>query len=62
MAALWILAGIIWLIWALCKDASIKQVPKDTDFIQANNDYYSGRCSAKEMKKRMENGYYVNKK
>ena len=59
MAALWILAGIFWIIWQLAKESNVKQVPKNSDFIQANNDYYSGKYSAKEVDKRLQNGYYV---
>ena len=45
----------------LCKESSVKQVPKDSDFIKANQDYYSGKYSAKEVDKRLQNGYYVKK-
>ena len=36
MTALIILAGIVWIIYQVCKDSSIKQVPKGTDPIQVN--------------------------
>ena len=58
MAALWIFAGAIWLIYNLIKDSSTKQVPPGQDFSQAQRDYYSGKCSKKEMEKRLYNGYY----
>ena len=61
MTALIIIAGIVWVVYMLAKDASIKQVPKDSDFIQANQDYYSGKYSAKEVDKRLKNGCYVKK-
>lgn len=61
MEWLWIIAGIIWIAYMLCKESSIKQVPKDSDFIKANQDYYSGKYSAKEVDKRLKNGYYVKK-
>ncbi len=61
MAALWILAGVIWLIYNLVKDSTTKQVPMGSDFQQANQDYYSGKYSAKEVDKRLKNGYYVKK-
>ena len=62
MTALCILAGIIWIMWVLCKESSTKQVPMDSDFIQANNDYYSGKYSIKEINKKLQNGDYVKKK
>ena len=61
MEWLWIIAGIIWAVYQLAKDSNTKQVPPNSDFIQANNDYYSGKCSAKEIDKRLKNGYYVKK-
>lgn len=61
MEWLWILAGIVWLIYQLAKESNTKQVPKDSDFIQAQTDYYSGKYSIKEVDKRLKNGYYVKK-
>ncbi len=61
MEWLWILAGIVWLIYQLVKESNTKQVPPDSDFIQANNDYYSGKYSAKEVDKRLKDGHYVKK-
>lgn len=61
MTAMVIITGIVWVVYQLCKDASLKQVPKDSDFMQANQDYYSGKYSAKEVDKRLKNGYYVKK-
>lgn len=61
MTGLIILAGIIVIIYNLAKDASIKQIPLNSDIQRANQDYYSGKCSAKEMNKRLQNGYYVRK-
>ena len=62
MEILWIIIGIVWLVVMLCKDSSVKEAPKDTDFIKANNDYYSGKYSIKEVQKKIQNGDYVNKK
>ena len=62
MEWLWIIAGIIWLGFMLCKESSVKEAPKGTDFIKANNDFYSGRHSIKEVQKKIQNGDYVNKK
>ena len=61
MSAIWIFAGIIWLVYNLVKDSNTKQVPNGSDFVQANQDYYSGKYSAKEVDKRLKNGYYVKK-
>ena len=61
MEWLWIIAGIIWLICQLVKDSNTKQVPKGSDFIQAQTDYYSGKYSIKDVDKRLKNGYYVKK-
>lgn len=61
MEWLWIIAGIIWLIYQLAKDSNTKQVPKDSDFIQAQTDYYSGKYSIEEVDKRLKNGCYVKK-
>lgn len=61
MEWLWIIIGIIWVVYQLVKDSNTKQVPPNSDFTQANNDYYSGKYSAKEIDKRLKNGYYVKK-
>ena len=61
MTALIILAGIVWIIYQVCKDSSIKQVPKGTDPIQVNSDRCSGKYTDKEMNQRIYSGYYVNK-
>ena len=61
MEWLWILAGVIWLVYNLVKESNTKQVPPNSDFTQANNDYYSGKYSAKEIDKRLKNGCYVKK-
>ncbi len=61
MEWLWIIAGVILVIYNLVKESNTKQVPKDSDFVQANQDYYSGKYSAKEVDKRLKNGYYVKK-
>ena len=36
-------------------------MPKGSDFIQAQTDYYSGKYSIKEIDKRLKNGCYVKK-
>ena len=59
MGAILIIVGIIWLIVALCKDASIKNVPDDTDFRQVYLD--SNKLSKKELNRRLDSGYYVKK-
>ena len=61
MTALIILAGIVWIIYQVCKDSSIKQVPKGTDPVQVNSDRCSGKYTDKEMNQRIYSGYYVKK-
>ena len=61
MTALIILAGIVWIIYQVCKDASIKQVPPGTDLIRVNSDRCSGKYTDKEMNQRIYSGYYVKK-
>lgn len=61
MEWLWILAGVIWVAYQLVKESNTKQVPKDSDFIQAQTDYYSGKYSIKDVDKRLKNGCYVKK-
>lgn len=53
--------GIIWIIWQLIKDASIKPCAPGTDFRQAYIDVNTGKCTGKELNKRLSNGYYVKK-
>lgn len=53
--------GLIWLISQLIKEASIKPCAKGTDINRAYIDTVTGKCSAKEMNKRLSNGYYVPK-
>lgn len=61
MEWLWILVGVIWVAYQLVKESNTKQVPKDSDFIQAQTDYYSGKYSIKDVDKRLKSGYYVKK-
>lgn len=61
MEWLLILAGVVWLIYQFAKDSNTKQVPPNSDFIQAQTDYYSGKYSIEEVDKRLKNGCYVKK-
>lgn len=61
MEWIWIIAGVIWIAYQLIKDSNTKQVPPNSDFIQAQTDYYSGKYSIKEIDKRLKNGCYVKK-
>ena len=61
MTALIIIAGIVWVVYMLAKDASIKPVPKGTDPVKVNFDRCSGKYTDKEMNQRIYSGYYVNK-
>ena len=61
LSALFIMAGIVWIIYQVCKDSSIKQVPKGTDPVQVNSDRCSGKYTDKEMNQRIYSGYYVKK-
>ena len=58
MAALWILAGVIWVIWQLVKESNIKPVPMDTDLVKVNSDRCSGKYTNKEIDRRIQSGYY----
>lgn len=61
MTALIIIAGIVWVVYMLAKDASIKPVPKGTYPVKVNSDRCSGKYTDKEMNQRIYSGYYVNK-
>ena len=61
MTALIIIAGIVWVVYMLAKDASIKPVPNGTDPVKVNSDRCSGKYTDKEMNQRIYSGYYVNK-
>ncbi len=61
MGGLIIVLGLGWLIYQLIKDANIKPASKGTDYRQAFIDLNTGKCNAKEMDKRVSNGYYVKK-
>ena len=61
MTALIIIAGIVWIIYQVCKDASLKQVPPGTDPVKVNSDRCSGKYTDKEINQRIYSGYYVNK-
>ena len=61
MTALIIIAGLVWIICQVCKDSSIKQVPKGTDPVKVNSDRCSGKYTDKEINQRIYSGYYVKK-
>ena len=61
MDGLIILAGIVWVIYQLAKDAAIKQVPEGTDATTVLSDRYSGKYTDKEIDRRIYIGYYVTK-
>lgn len=54
-----IVLGVIALIIASAFET--KPAPPNTDYRQANIDYYTGKISAKEMDRRVMSGYYVKK-
>lgn len=56
-----VIVGIIWFVVELLKEAAIKPAAPGTDYRRANMDYYSGKISAKELDRRVSNGYYVKK-
>lgn len=64
MSGVIILLGVLWLIYQFVKDASINDVTKDQDidFRQAYIDVNTGKCSGKELNKRLNNGYYDRNK
>ncbi len=62
MTGIIIVLAIIWLIWQFIKDASIKQCPPGHDHTAALSDYYKNGLSKKEFNRRIDSGYYVNKK
>ena len=61
MGGLIVILGLGWLAYQLIKDACIKPVHPDSDFRQALIDLSNGKCTPKEMDKRMVNGYYAKK-
>lgn len=61
MTALIIIAGIVWVVYMLAKDASLKPAPKGTDVAKVNSDRCSGKYTDKEINQRIYSGYYVNK-
>lgn len=61
MGTIIIILGFGWVIWQLIKDASIKPVPKGTDFRQVYIDRATHKYSDKEITKRVDQGYYVKK-
>lgn len=61
MTGLIIVAGIIYVVYALAKDASIKPYPKDMDYRQMTIDRAHG-LSTKEIDRRAYSGYYNKKK
>ena len=61
MTALIIIAGLVWIICQVCKDASLKQVPSGTDPVKVNSDRCSGKYTDKEINQRIYSGYYVKK-
>ena len=56
-----IVAGIVWVLWQLAKDATIKPVAPNQDIRQAYIDLNTGKISAKECDRRLVNGYYTKK-
>ena len=61
MGGLLTVIGLGWLLYQIIKDETIKPVPPNTDYRQAIIDRYKYNLSAKEMDKRLTNGYYVKK-
>lgn len=57
-----VIIAIIYVGYKLIKDAFIKPMAPGSDIKRANIDLYTGKCSVKEMNKRLSNGYYVPKK
>lgn len=57
-----ILFGVIWLIYQLCKDASIQNVTRGGEYDWMSATIDSGRLDRKEFQRREKNGYYTNKK
>lgn len=62
MGGLLILAGIIWLVLQIIKDASIKPTAPGTDIRRAYIDSVTGKVNKRDLNRRLSNGYYVNKK
>lgn len=53
-----IILGVIYLFVKAEKD---KPAPPGTDYRRASIDGFTGKCSGKELDKRISNGYYVKK-
>ena len=61
MGAFLIIIGLGWLVITILKEETTKQAPPNTDWRQVFIDSNSGKFSAKEVDKRVTNGYYVKK-
>lgn len=55
-----VIIGFGWLLFKLISEACITPAPKGTDYRQVTIDLNKG-VSAKNVNKRISNGYYVKK-
>lgn len=55
------MSTVVWVASQLCKDSSLKQVPKGTDPVKVNSDRCSGKYTDKEINQRIYSRYYVKR-
>ena len=58
MGAVIIIAGIVYVVYKLAKEASVPTNKGYTDFEKFNRDARSGQYTKKQLGKRLDNGVY----